>query len=51
MDNHIKMDQKEYDELYNLESVLDVDVAGKDIILRLDLDVPLSNFVPAPTDS
>ena len=51
MENHIKMDHKEYDELYNLESVLDVDVAGKDIILRLDLDVPLSNFVPPPSDS
>jgi hypothetical protein len=51
MENHIKMDRKEYDDLYHLESVLDIDVAGKDIILRVDLDVPLSNYVPPPTES
>ncbi len=45
------MDRKEYDDLYHLESVLDIDVAGKDIILRLDLDVPLSNYVPPPSES
>lgn len=45
------MDRKEYDDLYHLESVLDIDVAGKDVILRLDLDVPLSNYVPPPSES
>ena len=51
MENHIQMDRKEYDDLYHLESVLDIDVAGKDIILRLDLDVPLSNYVQPPSES
>jgi hypothetical protein len=51
MENHIKMDRKEYDDLYHLESVLDIDVAGKDVILRLDLDVPLSNYVPPQPES
>ena len=51
MENHIQMDRKEYDDLYHLESVLDIDVAGKDIILRLDLDVPLSNYVAPPSES
>jgi hypothetical protein len=51
MENHIQMDRKEYDDLYHLESVLDIDVAGKDIILRLDLDVPLSNYVVPPSES
>ena len=48
MDNHIKMDAAQYDELYRLESVLDSDFSGKDVILRLDLDVPLSPYVPPP---
>jgi hypothetical protein len=51
MENHEKMDRGKYDDLYHLESVLDIDVAGKDIILRLDLDVPLSPYVPPPADS
>lgn len=45
------MDNKKYDDLLHLQSVLDIDIAGKDIILRLDLDVPLSNYVPLPADS
>jgi len=51
MENHIKMDRKEYNDLFHLESVLDIDVAGKDIILRVDLDVPLSGYVPPPSES
>ena len=42
MDNHLKMDETMYDEFYRLESILDIDISGKDVILRLDLDVPLS---------
>ena len=42
MDNHEKMDDKKYDELLHLESVLDIEVGGKDLVVRLDLDVPLS---------
>lgn len=51
MENHEKMDRKKYDDLLHLESVLDIDVAGKDIIVRLDLDVPLSNYVAPPAES
>lgn len=51
MENHEKMDRSKYDDLYHLESVLDIDVAGKDIIVRLDLDVPLSAYTPPPADS
>ena len=46
MDNHTPMDRAQYDDLYHLESVLDIDVTGKDLIVRLDLDVPLSPYVP-----
>ena len=46
MDNHTTMDETQYDELYRLESILDIDISGKDVILRLDLDVPLSQYVP-----
>jgi len=51
MENHETMDRAKYDDLYHLGSVLDIDVAGKDIIVRLDLDVPLSNYVPVPAES
>lgn len=43
------MDTDQYDELYRLESILDIDISGKDLILRLDLDVPLSHYIPPPT--
>ena len=36
MENHEKMDRKKYDDLYHLESVLDIDVAGKDIIFLME---------------
>ena len=51
MENHETMDRAKYDDLYHLGSVLDIDVAGKDIIVRLDLDVPLSNYKPVPAES
>jgi len=50
MENHEAMDRKKYDDLYHLESVLDIDVAGKDIIVRLDLDVPLSAYTAPSGD-
>lgn len=50
-DNHIKMDENQFDELYRLESVLDIDISGKDLILRLDLDVPMSPYIPPQTAS
>ena len=45
-DNHIKMNEDQYDELHRLESILDIDISGKDLVMRLDLDVPLSPYVP-----
>ena len=40
------MNEDQYDELYRLQSILDIDISGKDLILRLDLDVPLSPYEP-----
>lgn len=48
MDNHEKMDKAQYDQLLHLESVLDIEVGGKDLVVRLDLDVPLSHYTPPP---
>lgn len=48
MDNHLKMDENMYDELNRKESILDINISGKDLILRLDLDVPLSPYTPPP---
>lgn len=45
-ENHTKMDTEQYDELHRLESILDIDISGKDVIMRLDLDVPLSPYIP-----
>jgi hypothetical protein len=50
MDNHDTMDSKQFDDLMHLESVLDIDIAGKDLIVRLDLDVPLSEYTAPPAD-
>jgi len=49
MDNHLKMDESAYDELLRKQSIIDIDLSGKDILLRLDLDVPLSPYeAPQP---
>lgn len=48
LDNHLEMNESMYDELYRKESLLDTDISGRDIILRLDLDVPLSPYTPPP---
>ena len=44
MDNHEKMDQDAYDALNRRKSIRDIEFAGKDVILRLDLDIPLSEY-------
>lgn len=48
MDNHLTMDVDQYDALRRKVSILDVDISGKDLIMRLDLDVPLSPYTPPP---
>jgi hypothetical protein len=46
MKNHIIMDAEEYDNVNRKMSIFDVDIGSKDLLLRLDLDVPLSEFTP-----
>ena len=46
MKNHIIMDAEEYDNVNRKLSIFDVDIGSKDLLLRLDLDVALSDFVP-----
>lgn len=48
MKNHIIMDGERYDMINRKMSIYDIDIGSKDIILRLDLDIPLSKFVPPP---
>jgi len=35
-----------WDDLYRKFSILDIPCEGRNILLRLDLNVPLSDFVP-----
>ena len=48
MDNHLKMDENMFDQLNRKVSVLDIDVGEMEIIMRADMDVPLSQYVPPP---
>lgn len=51
MDNHEKMDVDSYDALNRRKSIRDIEFAGKDVILRLDLDVPLTDYEPPANES
>ena len=48
MDNHLKMDAEMFDVLNRKISILDIDVAELEVVLRTDLDVPLTSFQPLP---
>ena len=48
MDNHKTMDREAFDCLNRKVSIMDIDFAEQEIILRTDLDVPLNPFVPMP---
>lgn len=48
MDNHITMDDETFDTLNRKVSIMDIDFAEQDVILRADLDIPMSPFVPMP---
>ena len=48
MQNHLKMDSNRYDEINRKLSIYDIELGARDIILRLDLDIPLSKFVEPP---
>ena len=50
MQNHLKMDPDMYDQINRKLSLFDIDISSKDLVLRLDLDVPLSKFT-APVGS
>lgn len=46
MQNHIKMDAKQYDIVNRKLSIYDIDLGSKDLVIRLDLDVALTPFDP-----
>jgi hypothetical protein len=48
MENHLKMDAEMFDSLNRKVSILDIDVGELEVVLRTDLDVPLTPYVPLP---
>jgi hypothetical protein len=42
------MDADQYDEINRKLSIYDIELGALDIVLRLDLDIPLSKFVAPP---
>ena len=48
MDNHITMNDETFDQLNRKVSILDIDFAEQEVILRADLDIPMQPFVPMP---
>ena len=46
MEHHTKMDAEQYDCINRKLSVYDIELGARDIVLRLDLDIPLSKFTP-----
>ena len=50
LNNHVIMDKAKWDEMYRKKSILDIGCEGKNVLLRLDLDVPLSEYIPPPEE-
>ena len=48
MENHLRMDNERWDVINRKLSIYDIELGAKDIVLRLDLDVPMSPFVAPP---
>lgn len=48
MENHLKMDHATFEKLNRKLSILDIDIGELDVVLRTDLDVPLTPYVPLP---
>ena len=46
MDNHITMNDETFDKLNRKVSIMDIDFAEQEVILRADLDIPMSQFTP-----
>lgn len=48
MMNHLKMDSDAFEKLNRKMSILDMDISDLDVVLRCDMDVPLTPYVPLP---
>jgi hypothetical protein len=48
MENHLKMDADAFEKLNRKMSILDIDISELDVVLRTDLDVPLSPYTALP---
>lgn len=48
MDNHLNMNAEAFEKLNRKVSVLDIDINDQDVVLRVDLDVPLSPYQALP---
>ena len=48
MENHLKMDSAAFEKLNRKVSILDIDIPDMDVVLRADLDVPLSPYTALP---
>lgn len=46
MDNHHIMGADAFEKLNRKKSVIDIDIAEQAVVLRTDLDVPLTPFTP-----
>lgn len=48
MENHLHMDAEAFEKLNRKMSILDMDISELDVVLRMDLDVPLSAYTALP---
>lgn len=48
MSHHKIMNEDAYEELHRRKSVRDVEISNKDLLIRMDLDIPLSPYEPPP---
>lgn len=46
MENNLSMNAAAFEKLNRKVSILDIDIADLEVVLRADLDVPLTPFVP-----
>ncbi len=46
--NHLKMDSDAFEKLNRKVSVLDMDIAEMEVVLRVDLDVPMTPYTELP---
>ena len=46
MENNLNMNAVAFEKLNRKVSILDIDISDQEVVLRADLDVPLTPFVP-----